>query len=356
MDLQHLVIDRIVFHEVHRRLDDRRLMQPTYGAQTLTLSADAMDALRDRILVATGSQSQSMDMTIAKFDAGSAVALAANLVSAAGDANFVASSNSVADRLADAQQSRGIPGGVLAVFSGSAGNPGRPLVGYIKAELHGGFRRAQNLTIEYIKTLFMTPQTKLYKIGLFSHDGGAAQPLPGGWSASVYDSHMSLANPEGAARYFFEGFLGLELPQSAPRMTRKFWEGTRQFIQNAPITEENKADLFTGLYSYLKVDQTPTVEVGAFANAYLDPAMRDSYRRHMAAEDFPMTAVPKDLAELANKLKRRRVRFSRDVQLSAPADAFADLITIETINQEGTAGAGGAWTRITIKDHIRDQQ
>jgi hypothetical protein len=356
MNLQNLRIDRIVFHEVHRRLDDRRLIPPTLGAQILNLSVDAMDALRDRILVATGSQSQSMDMTIAKFDAGSAVMLASNLSTAAGDANFVAESKGVADRLADAQQSRAIPGGVLAVFTGSAGNPARPLVGYIKAELHGGFRRAQNLTIEYIKTLFMTPQTKLYKIGLFAHDGGGQRPLPGGWTASVYDSHMSLANPEGAARYFFEGFLGLELPQSAPRMTRKFWEGTREFIKSAAIPEEKKADLYTGLYSYLKVDQALTVEVGSFANAYLEPAMRDSYRRHMANENFPTTAVHKDLSELTNKLKRRRVRFSRDVQLSAPADAFADLITIETVNQSGAADASGAWTRITIKDHIRDQQ
>lgn len=356
MELQNLTIDRIVFHEVHRRLDDRRLIPPAYGAQTLNLAPDAMDALRDRILVATGSQSQSMDMTIAKHDSSSAVALASDLLAAAGDGYFVNSSRSVADKLADAQQSRGIPGGVLAVFTGSAGNPARPLVGFIKAELHGGFRRAQNLTIEYIKTLFMTPQTKLYKIGLFAHNGGATQALPGGWTASVYDSHMSLANPDGAARYFFESFLGLELPQSAPRMTRKFWEGTRSFIQNAAIPEEDKADLFTSLYSYLKVDQTPTVEVGAFANAYLEPNMRSPYRNHMVGEDFPTTAVPKDLSELTGKLKRRRVRFSREIQLSAPADAFADLITIETINQDGTAGAGGAWTRVTIKDHIRDQE
>jgi hypothetical protein len=275
MDIQNLTIDRIVFHEVHRRLDDRRLIPPTYGAQTLNLSVDAMDALRDRILVATGSQSQSMDMTIAKFDVGSAVSLAAELSVAAGDGNFVVESQAVADRLAGAQQSRAIPGGVLAVFTGSAGNPRRPLVGYIKAELHGGFRRAPNLMIEYIKTLFMTPQTKLYKIGLFSHDGGAARPLPNGWNAAVYDSHMSLSNPEGAARYFFEGFLGLELPQSAPRMTRKFWEGTRQFIQSSALPEERKADLLTGLYSYLKIDQAPAIEVSVFANAYLDPVMRD---------------------------------------------------------------------------------
>jgi 37-kD nucleoid-associated bacterial protein len=356
MDLQNLKIHRIVFHEVHQRLDDRRLIQPTYGAQTLNLSLEAMGALRERIIAATGSQSQSMDMTIAKFDASSAAALAAKLIVAASDADFVLQSKEVANRLADAQQTRNIPGGVLAIFTGLAGNPALPLAGYIKAELHGGFLRAQNLTIEYIKTLFMTPQTKLYKIGLFSYDGGVIRPLPGGWTASVYDSHMSLANPEGAARYFFEGFLGLELPQSAPRMTRKFWESTRKFIQNSSIPEERKADLYTSLYSYLKVNQTPTVEVAVFANTYLEPSVRDRYSQYMIAESFPLNAVPKDLSELTNKLKKRRVNFSRDVQLSAPADAFAELIKIETVNKDGIPDTGGTWTRITVKDRIREQQ
>jgi hypothetical protein len=356
MELQNLTIDRIVFHEVYRRLDDRKLIPPTYGSKTLKLAVDAMDALRDRVTTATGSQSQSMDMTIAKFGTGSATALARDLHDAASDADFVSISRGVADRLADAQLSRAIPGGILAVFTGTAGVPATPLVGYIKAELHGGFRTSTNLTIEYIKTLFMTPQTKLYKIGLFSHSGAAVAPLPAGWSAAVYDSLLSAARPEGAAQYFFEVFLGLELPKSASRMTRKFWEGTQSFIHSVNIPEEKKADLLTGLYSYLKVDQAQTVGISAFADAYLETSMHTPYRNHMIAEDFPTIAVAKDLSELTNKLRRRRLRFSRNVQLVAPADAFADLITLETINDHGAVDEAGAWTRIIVKDRIRDQE
>ena len=228
-------------------------------------------------------------------------------------------------------------------------------MGFIKAELHGGFRRGANLTVEYLKTLFMTPQTKLYKIGLFGYDGGVVRQLPDGWGASVYDNQMSAANRDGAARYFFEGFLGLELPRSAARMTRKFWEGTTAFIQTALVSEEKRADLLTGLYTYLRVDQSPNVEVATFASNYLEPVLRDKYRDHMKVEGFPANAVAKDLSELQGKLKKRRVRFSQDVQLTASAAAFKDLIEIETFAAPAGAAAP-TWTRITVHDQIRDQQ
>lgn len=355
MHLENLTLQRVIFHEVYKRQDDRRPQQAAYGAQVVVLGREALDELRDRIVTATGSQSQSMDMTIAKFDAGTAVSLASDLASAPDDASFVQVSMRVADLLTSAQVSRVIPGGVLAVFAGLAGNPQLPIVGYIKAELHGGFRRGTNLTVEYIKTLFMTPQTKLYKIGLFAYDGGAARAMPDGWTAAVYDNQMTAANRDGAARYFFETFLGLELPKSAARMTRKFWEETTAFIKTAPVPEERKADLLTGLYTYLRVDQTPNVEVATFANTYMEPALRDGYRNHMHREGFPANAVPKDLSDLQGKLKRRRVLFSRDVQLTAPAAAFGDLIEIETIPSPDGAAAP-TWTRITVRDHIREQQ
>lgn len=355
MNLANLTISRIIFHEVYRRRDDRSPQPPSYGANVTALTQDAMDELRERIINATGSQSQSMEMTIVGAGADSAVTIARDLLAAPDDASFAIVSQRVADLLTSAQLSRNIPGGVLAVFSGTAGNPQQPVVGFIKAELHGGFRRGANLTVEYLKTLFMTPQTKLYKIGVFGYDGGAVRPLPEGWTASVYDNQMSAMNRDGAARYFFEGFLGLDFPKSAARMTRKFWEGTSAFIQSAPVTEEKRSDLLTGLYSYLRVDQAQTVDVATFANSYLDQDLRTNYRNHMQAEGFPTNAVAKDLSELQGKLKRRRVRFSQDVQLTASAAAFKDLIEIETF----ASPAGSAtpiWTRITVHDHIRDQQ
>jgi len=354
MQLDNLVISRIIFHEVYKRLDDRAPQAPSYGSQVSSLATDAMDALCDRIVSATGSQSQSMDMTIATHGADSALSVAHDLLAATDDATFITASKKVADLLTSAQLSRNIPGGVLAVFNGTAGYPQRPVVGFIKAEIHGGFTRGANLNISYLKSLFMTPQTKLYKIGMFAYDGGPARPLPEGWTASVYDNQMSATNRDGAAQYFFEGFLGLELPQNASRLTRKFWEGTTNFIQNATVDEETKSDLLTGLFSYLKVDQTPNVEVAGFANTYLAQSLRDDYAAHMAKEGFPSNAVPKDLSELEGKLKRRRVRFSRDVILTAPAAAFKDLVDIETFaSPHGSATS--TWTRITIRDQIREQ-
>ncbi len=355
MDLANLTITRIIFHEVYRRRDDRSPQQPTYGANVTALSQDAIDELRERIINATGNQSQSMDMAIVNYGADSALAIANDLLAAPDDATFTQVSQQVADLLTSAQLSRNIPGGVLAVFSGAAGNPQRPVVGFIKAELHGGFRRTANLSVEYLKTLFMTPQTKLYKIGMFGYDGGASRPLPQGWTASVYDNQMSATNRDGAARYFFEGFLGLDFPQSAARMTRKFWEGTSAFIQSAPVTEEDRSDLLTGLYSYLRVDQAQNIDVATFANNYLEQNLRDAYRNHMHAEGFPTNAVAKDLAELQGKLKKRRVRFSQDVQLTAPAASFKDLIEIETFASP-PGSTSPTWTRITVHDQIRDQK
>lgn len=89
MQLQNLAISRIVFHEVYRRRDDRRPQPPAYGVSLAQLAPDAMDELRDRIVTATGSQSQSMEMTIAKFGADSALALANDLMLAPDDATFL---------------------------------------------------------------------------------------------------------------------------------------------------------------------------------------------------------------------------------------------------------------------------
>ncbi|WP_430444414.1 nucleoid-associated protein [Sphingorhabdus contaminans] len=342
MDLQNLVINRIILHEVFKKKDDGQAVAPAYGSQILTLNADAMGELRTRIVAATGSQSQSMEMTIARSDAGSCVKLAEDLLDAASDAEFVQASRRAADMLTGAQDRRP-PGGVLAVFSGMCGVPARPIVGLIKAELHGGFRRAANLSVEYIKSLFMTPQTKLYKIGLFKRSGGPGQPLPNGWTAAVYDSLMSTSNPDNAAFYFYSSFLGLQLPDSAPRMTRRFYEGTKEFIKSANIPEEQKVDLLTSLYSYLKVDTSATIQTAIFASQNLGPELQDPYADFMTAKGFPTTAISKDISQLNLRLEKRRIEFSRQVKLTGPSQAFEDLVTIETINQDDRPPLSGPY-------------
>jgi hypothetical protein len=120
MFFENLTVGRLIIHEVHRRLDDRQPVLPTYGQQILSLSPEAMDFFRERIVAAMGSNSQSMQMSIAPVLPGCAVEIARDLL-AADDAAFVVQSRRYPDKLTSVQTGRNIPGGVVVVFTGAAG-------------------------------------------------------------------------------------------------------------------------------------------------------------------------------------------------------------------------------------------
>lgn len=354
MSFENFVVNRVILHEVFRRNDERQVVPPRYGGQLVTLSPDAEDVFRSRVIDAMGSSSQSMEMAISETAEGSGVHIAHSLVDAA-DNDFVTLSQAFADRLARVQVSRMLPGGIVIVFDGHIGAPARRIVGILKAETHGGFRRQVDngrLSVSFFNDLFLSPQTKLYKIGVFVQDRAAA--FPDGWQALVYDSLMSAGNRQGAAQYFYEQFLGCKIPDNSPQLTKKFFDMTRDFVRGLNISEEDKSDLLTSLYTYVKVDNSPTVQVSAFANTYLDVNVRDQYTTSMAEAQFPTNAVNKDTSDLKNALKNRRVSFSRSIKLTAPPDAFEELIQLESL--EGAGPDGQTWTRIVVRDRIRDQE
>lgn len=359
MAFENLNVQRLILHEVFRRRDDGQLVTPRYGDHLLRLPVAAMDAFRERVVDAMGNSSQSMEMDIAEIANESAVEIASSLFGKT-DAAFPAESRRFADKLANSQQARNLPGGMVVVFSGTVGAAQHPFVGVIKAETQTGFRRelrqGGRLDITYLQDLFLTPAAKLYKIGIFIRERGG-RALPQGWRAFVYDRNMSTRNRDGAARYFFGLFLGCEIPENSAFLTKSFFDHTRDFIKALDVTPEQRADLLTSLYTYLKVDQTPTIEVNAFSASYLPTGAQDQYREFMQAREFPLTAVQKDITDLQGVLKLRKVTFRSNIRLTAPPEAFRDLITIESIpSDDANPGQPSEWTRITIRDEIRDQE
>lgn len=357
MLFENLAVDRIVIHEVHRRLDNREPLPPTYGEKLLQLNSDAMTFFRDRVIAAVGSQSQSMQMTIVTpAMQGSAIEISSEVLGA-NDDEFLLQSRKFADRLTAVQTSRGLPGGILVVFRGKVGNPTRGYVGVIKAETHSGFRRTQSMDVQYLKDLFLGPQTKLYKIGIFVNIsdkiGGA---VTDDWTSTVYDSQMSATTRDGAAQYFYKSFLGCRLPEDGARLTKQFYEVTREFINKVGLPDDKKADLLTSLYTYLKVDQSPTIQTSSYSDKYLSTELKDDYASFMKSKSFPEHSIAKDISHVQGYLKRRKLHFARDIQLSAPPDAFKELINLKTIEGDiGPDGLKSTWTQITIRDRIREQ-
>lgn len=250
------------------------------------------------------------------------------------------------------QQSRSIPGGLVVVFDGTVGNPALPFFGVMKAEMHEGFVRGQNLSAEFVESLFLSPGNKLYKIGLFRAKAAPGAPLPGGWTATLYDRQMSALNRDGAAGYFHGNFLGLAIPEDSAFQVRTFWEKTREFIKQSDMDEEAKIDLYNGLHTYLKVDQAQQIQVSEFAERFMADDLGDAYVAHMRRARVPEAAIAKDLSEIKGRLRLRRFRFPEKIVLSGPPEAITDLVTVEKIDGED----GKSWTQITVRGELQSQE
>lgn len=361
MELIDLRLNRVIMHEVFQRTNDKNKVAPQWGRTLEHLDGDASDALRNRIVSAMASPAKCLQMDIEKAGAGSMFSMARQLVDA-DDALFIERSKLVADLLADSQKFRNIPGGILIVFSGSAGVPPRRLIGVIKAEIHNGFTREQDgdvLTLKFLKNLLLTAQTKLYKIGIFVEAApDAAREPVSRWSPYIYDEQLTFSNRDGAAQYFYDGFLGCKFMESSARNTKKFHDLTKKFIQSMDVPETDRNVLINALVTYLKADQSPTVSTTAFGEAYIaNSEIRDAYARHMRDKDFPLVAVAKDLKDVSSSLQLRKLFFRNKVRLTAPAQGFENLMTIESIDGNIVAqGDPTRWTRITVKADISGQE
>lgn len=365
MSFENLTIGRLIIHEVFARGADKALVQPNYGAQLLVLPQDARDALQARITNALGKSSHGVEMSIRDAGADSTWHKAKEIIEAQGnDVLFVNLSQNIASKLAVAQANRTIPGGIVVVIEGTCGNPARSFMCVIKAEPHGGFTKRQaggHLTLEYIKDLILTPQAKLYKIGAFlraDQAAATAQQPTNGWKAFLFDDLITQGNKLSAAQYFYEGFLGLQFPSNSAFQTKQFHALTKDFIRNANVDSEKKIDLLNALTTYLKTDQAATIQVDAFSQNYLgDAALQDAYTAYMGQKNFPTTAIHKDLSEVQSQLRLRKLTFGHDIKLTAPADQFENYVRIESIDGEADEhGNVPKWTKITVRDHIRDQE
>lgn len=365
MPFQNLNISRIIIHEIFKRNEDRSMREPRYGDQLIQLDVEARDALQQRITNALGQSSHGVEMAIQDATDSSAWNLGRCTIESAGnDAQFIQISQTITAKLAAAQTNKGVPGGIVVVVDGTSGHPPCPFMCVIKAEPHGGFTRREedgHLLLEYLKDLILTPQAKLYKIGAFvRHDQAAAnaeQPTAG-WRSFLFDDLITQGNKLGAAQYFYETFLGLVFPSNSAFQTKQFHTLTKEFIRTANVNEEKKSDLLNALTTYLKADQIATVQVAVFSDTYLDtPELKDAYTHYMLQKHFPQQAIHKDLTEVASALRQRKLVFSHNIKLTAPADQFENYVRIQSIDGEPDAnGQVPKWTQITVRDHIRDQE
>lgn len=357
MLFENLRVKRIAVHEVFQRDEDRNIRPPVYGETLEELSPEAMGAFRLRMTDALSGQTQSIQMRIARHGEDSFLALAESLIDTT-DQQFLDLSKAVALKLAEAQLARRIPGGMLIVFDGTVGAGNVPYVGVIKAETQAGFRRSregERTVVEFLQNIFLTPATRLYKIGLITVDDATAE-RPLGRRAFVFDSNISVSNREAAAAYFYEGFLGCALPSDGPYETAKFFDLTKDFVRKSDLEPERKRDLLDSLYVFVRDEQDPTFTVDQFSDRFLPEDIRDGYTDFMRGKKFSPNAVVRDTSQMGNRLRRRKLKFGAEIELSASPEALASKVDIGAIEGEPVNGTRPQWTRIIIREALTGEQ
>lgn len=353
MQFENLIIGRIAVHEVFQRSDNRELRKPVYGASLEQLSPDARAAFRQRITDALAARTQSLAMAIQQSGPESFVAEAhANAGST--DEAFLSFSRRMADKLAATQLARSIPGGMVVVFDGTIGVNNHRLIGVIKAETQAGFRR-NTAVLEFIQNIFLTPATRLYKIGIMIQHDPNATNFANGWQAYVFDRNISLNNRETAAMYFYESFLGCSLPSDGAYETVKFFDLTKEFVKSSEsIPQPKKRDVMDSLFVFLRTEDAPTFTSSQFSERYIPAELRDDYENFLNSRKFTSTAVVRDTSQMGNRLRRRRLSFGGDIELSASPQTLADKNKVEITDITEALVDDKLqyvrWTQITIKE------
>lgn len=357
MLFENLRVNRIAMHEVFQRNVDKSIQPPVFADALEELGIEAMVAFRLRLTEALSGQRQSLQMCVSRHGPGSFLEIAEGLMGT-NDVAFLAASQAFAVKLAEEQRALRIPGGMLIVFDGSVGASAVPFVGVIKADTQAGFRRSRDgsrSVVEFLQNIFLTPATRLYKIGMMLFDD-VTKPKPDGRRAFVFDSNISASNREAAAAYFYEGFLGCALPSDGPYETAKFFDLTKEFVRKSELNPDKKRDVIDSLYVFVRDEQEPTFTADQFGERFLPPEMRDPYADFMRGRKFTPNAVVRDTSLMANRLRRRRFKFGNDIELSASPDALANKVSIEAIEGEGMGGPVSTWTRITIREALTGEQ
>lgn len=343
IDFFQFTIRRLVLHKVQPR-QNRTPVAPIYGQSLVNMGVDGLQTLQNRIVKAMGNDSSGVEMAIAQHGAGSFFATATELLEADDNA-LIEGSKLIANMLNDAQATRDLPGGALVVMTGIMGANASRFLAVVKAEMQDGFdleETAQGLTFQYLNNLMLTPAQRFYKIGLLLerayNEAGEVGRAPSEFVAILYDQQMSSQETRSAAQYFYRTFLGFEVMDTSKKLTRDFFLFTREFITGRNLGSEKKLDLYDTLRVMLKSDQSLTLSSSGYADSFLafDEDTRDDYLQFMQTKGFPTQAISKDTSLLDSLLKRRKVKFTSNVTLTAPADQFKDLIQIEESGADST--------------------
>lgn len=330
---ENIVIQRIILHEVYKRGDSNTYIEPFYNDQLSELDIVAKDVLRKRIIKSMGNESRSLEMDI-DDDGENSVC---NIIKAywnngSLEEEFIVMSKLLTKRLAEIQDTKRYPGGIIVVLSGTV-QLAKKFVCIIKAEKQGGFTAIDkdgSKILQYISDLLLTQNQKLQKMGAFICNT-ENEVLTEDIDAIIFDSNTDSSTSDSKAKYFYSDYLGLKFKMDSDVLTERFYKVSKKFIlENEKIPEDERIEKLTNLLSYIRMDTRLTLNSSIFADmAFEDKELKDDYLQYARKNNVPEINIHKDTSMLGKKISQRNLVLDDEVKIQIPVEYFGKNVTID---------------------------
>lgn len=337
MDLGTFRVERVIVHEIPRRLAGDQDSAPGLSDVPSTLDAQLRGYFRERITRTLGTA--AVDVV---YDDETTSPVPTDIVETFTSAGrrFVQSSRAIATHLYNSQT--GInSAGLLVVIDSHI--DGAAALAVLKLEKEEGVRVHRQgpdghstFSIEFLRELMLTDKTRVFKAGLFP-TVNALDQLAG----LVSDNQRGFGPGSDVADFFLRRFLGCKLAEAPEVTTKQFFDAAEDFV-NRIADPERRAKYGLGLLAEMN-SQEDTVSPRGFARRVLEEGDRDDFMEALEAAGIERR-FDKDIRRIHTRVRQLSMDFVSGLRLAGTPDAFENVQVRE--RAQGTA-------EVTIRDRIR---
>ena len=316
--LKIVSIDRIIAHEIHAKTESKDAFAKT-SSVLLKFKKPEKEILITRILEALANTTKTFQLDYEDKSDGSVYSLMEKIKNQ-NDEEFIVSSMSLAEDLADAHFRTKIPGGYCLIGNGLT-STNQFFFFVIKAELQEVFN-VHNNELTLIKNVFLSPAKDFYKIGFFLEHGSSFLPF-------MYDDQFSLQKKD-LTEYFYGTFLGLTTDRNDRLKSKNFYEDTKHFIEDNIDEVHDRISLLKALSVLYREDTSGLISAREFSDHYFEGDLKTKFERKIVEEKYPLSFT-KDISLIENRLEIQRISIPLAYTMSI-IGSTSELESLDIIN------------------------
>jgi hypothetical protein len=337
-DAALLIVTSTIVHDVPKHKKDDTSGQVEYSERESDLNGDLKLFFKDKVSEAIGGKGFKI-----VFDAtfsSPVPTLIKNIIDGRSP-SFIDSSKEISKHLYDIQKGWN-PAGIVVVIKGQVNR--KKVAVIMKLERDEGARlkkhsREHYIDIESVRDLMLTKKTKLFKVGLFFDRADFNTDFDG----YVCDNQISLESTAVVARFFLEQFLGCQLYDDMRKLTRQFFEATKEYILRVedPI---RKAKYYEHLLSYMN-RPLRTIDPRDFAVNHFEQQDRHDYEEHLVRNNMQVAPFEKDTELVKAHITKMMIDFENDVSIISRNGELGNRVIL--------TDEGGGITKAEVRSKIK---